>query len=70
MSNSRIENIDEWLKTKQVSLWGHSWMITSDDSRDKAAQWFAAQMDDYLKWYQENASIVSPTVNKKRKKTV
>ena len=65
MSDTRIEHISEWLLSKQTALWGSGWLVTADDSREKAAQWFAQQMYEYLNWYSDNKSIVN---KKKRKK--
>lgn len=44
------ELVKEWLKSKQTSLWGESFMVVADDSLEKAAAWFKKQMDDFNSW--------------------
>lgn len=39
--------IEEWLKSKGVTLWA-DWDISADDQRAKAAEWFSKQLSDYF----------------------
>lgn len=38
-----VTDIMIWLEAKQSTLWA-DWMITEDDSRREAAEWFADQL--------------------------
>lgn len=41
--DSLVNDIMIWLEAKQSTLWA-DWMITEDDSRREAAEWFADQL--------------------------
>lgn len=54
-------DIQEWLESKQTSLWGEGYMVTATDSRQKAANWFQHQMTDFVLWRQKKyAPHLSP----------
>lgn len=46
-----IEDAMRWLRSKHTTMWGgHGWTVTSDDTCEKAAQWFCEQIEDFNKW--------------------
>lgn len=63
---TQVNDVNEWLKTKQTTLWGSGWIITADDSREKAAEWFAHQMDEFLKWFMHQTEPMGKGKDKKK----
>ena len=57
---TEIDKVNEWLTTKRAALWGQGWMITSDDSRQDAAEWFARQVDEYTSYVLKMALRLHP----------
>lgn len=50
-----IQKIMQWLGSMHVTMWGgEGWTVTKEDTCRKAAEWFAAQMQDFVEWDNAN----------------